>query len=93
MRARLIIEGAAFGPEVVRAAGAAFDAGWAEIAERFSAEVHGEIREQLATAIILAAREDSTDADVLRRSGLAAMARSYPNRFASPPTDASGTGD
>jgi hypothetical protein len=91
MRARLIIEGAAFGPETLRVAGVAFDAAWAEIAERFSSEVTGEIREQLATAIILAAREDSTDADVLRRSGLAAMARNYPHRFAMPPTEASGT--
>jgi len=84
MRARRIIEGAAFGPEVVRAASAAFEAAWKEIAGCFSAEMHGDVREHLATSIISAARPDSTDADGLLRAGLSAMARSYPYHLATP---------
>jgi hypothetical protein len=92
MRARRIIEGAAFGPDVVRTASTAFEAAWAEIAGRFSAEMHPEVREHLATSIISAAREDSTDAEVLRRAGLAAMARAYPHQFpVSPREEASAT--
>jgi hypothetical protein len=97
MRARRIIEGATFGPQVVRAASAAFDAAWVEIADRFDTEMHGEVREHLASSIISAAREDSADADMLRRAGLSAMARGYPRHFAIPPdqssTGASGTDD
>jgi hypothetical protein len=35
MRARQLIDGAAFGPEAVKAIGDAFDAAWAEIAWNF----------------------------------------------------------
>ena len=94
MPARRTIEGAVFGPEVVRAASIAFEAAWAEIAEHFGAEMHGEVREHLATSIISAAREDSTDAEVLRRAGLAAMARAYPQHLRGPSrAEASGTED
>ena len=34
MRARQLIDGASFGPEALKAIGDAFDAAWAEIAER-----------------------------------------------------------
>ena len=95
MRARRIIEGAAFGPEVIEAARAAFDAAWAEIADRFGTELREAARERLATAIISAARENSTNVDMLRRVGLDAMARDYPQRLAArPPRDeANGTDD
>ncbi len=72
---------------MVRAASAAFESAWAEIAGRFSADTHDEARERLASLIISAAREDSIDADVLRRVGLAAMARAYPHHFAMSPLD------
>ena len=84
MRARRIIEGAAFGPEVVRLAIEAFEAAWAEIAERFDPVEHEAIRERLAVAIISAARAGSNDANQLRVAGLGAMGRAYPERFASP---------
>jgi hypothetical protein len=96
MRARRIIEGAAFGPDTVQAASAAFESAWAEIAGEFSAEMHADVREHLATSIISAVRADTTDVDVLLRAGLGAMARRYPQHFASSPAqsdkDSSGTG-
>lgn len=67
MRARRIIEGAAFGPEVIRTAIEAFEAAWSEIAERFDVAEHGEARESLATAIISSVREDSRNAESAQR--------------------------
>jgi hypothetical protein len=81
MRARRIIEGSAFGPEVIRTASEAFEAAWNEIADRIDPGSHEEAREALATAIIAATREDSSDAEVLRGAGLRAMARIYPDRL------------
>lgn len=83
MRARRIIEGAAFGPEVLRTATEAFDKAWEEIAHRFDASSREDARVILATSIISAARENSSNPDVLRGAGIAAMARAYPGRFAS----------
>ena len=48
MRARRIIEGASFGPEVVKVASDAFEAAWAEIAARFDPSMHEAVRENLA---------------------------------------------
>lgn len=84
MRARRIIEGAAFGPEVIRVAVEAFEEAWSEIADRFDASSHASAREVLANAIISAVRVDSADAQVLRGAGLRAMARAFPDRFTSP---------
>jgi len=83
MRARRIIEGSAFGPEVIRVASEAFETAWSEIAGRFDPTSHDGVRETLATAIISATRADSTDAELLRRTGLEAMARAFPEQFAS----------
>jgi hypothetical protein len=88
MKARRIIEGAAFGPEGIRAAGTAFDAAWGEIADRFGADMHGEARDHLAASIISAARDDSADVEALRRAGLTAMARHYPLHLIAPTTPA-----
>ncbi len=70
MRARRIIDGAAFGPEVIRTASKAFEAAWREVADRFDANTHEAAWESLAKAIISAIREDSLDSDVLRGAGL-----------------------
>jgi hypothetical protein len=78
MRARRIIEVAAFGPEVVGAAGAAFDAAWNEITVHFDAETREEAREHLAKSIISAAQAGCTDVDELRKAGLDSMAQRYP---------------
>ncbi len=87
MRARRIIEGAAFGPEVIRAACEAFEAAWSEIADLFDASTQETARDLLATSIISAVRGDSSDPDVLRRAGLRAIERAYPERFHSEPPD------
>jgi len=84
VRARRIIEGASFGPEVIRTAVQAFEDAWVEIADRFDRSSHASAREVLANAIISAVRTDSADAQVLRGAGLRAMARAFPERFASP---------
>jgi hypothetical protein len=81
MRARRIIEGSAFGPDVIRTATAAFEAAWAEIADRIDEGLHEKARETLAAAIIAATREDSADVDLLRGAGLRAMARAFPDRL------------
>lgn len=81
MRARRIIEGSAFGPDVIRTATEAFEAAWNDIADRIDESLHAEAREALATAIIAATREDSADAELLRGAGLRAMARAFPDRL------------
>jgi len=78
MRAHRIIEGSAFGPEVIRTATKAYEAAWSEIADRIDPGSHEEARDALARAIIAATREDSTDAELLRGAGLRAMARAFP---------------
>ena len=83
MRARRIIEGAAFGPEVIRTASAPFEAAWKEIADRFDGGSQENARELLASSIISAVRPDSCDPEALRRAGLQAMTRAFPDRFAS----------
>jgi hypothetical protein len=89
MRARRIIEGASFGPEVLKVASDAFEAAWHEIAERFDPSMHEAVRENLAQVIISATREDSRDVELLRAGGLRALARLYPTQFAPPQSDAS----
>lgn len=84
MRARRIIEGAAFGPEAIRSAIAAFEAAWSEIADRFDATDHETAREVLANSIISALREDSRDPEVLRGVGLRSMEWAFPSLFALP---------
>lgn len=95
MRARRIIEGAAFGPEVIRTAIEAFEDAWNEIADHFEVAARDGARQMLATAIIAAARPDSTNAELLKGAGLRAMARAYPERFAAQQEDkaAGGVGE
>lgn len=82
MPVRRINEGAALGPEVLKAAGEAFDSAWSEIAERFDANSCATAREVLATSIISAAREERANSELLRRAGFSAIARAFPDRFA-----------
>ena len=81
MRARRIIEGSAFGPEVIRIAVEAFEGAWSQIADRFDANEHEAARETLAALIISSTRETSRDVHLLRGAGLRAMARAFPGRF------------
>jgi hypothetical protein len=61
MRARQLIDGAAIGPEAVKAIGEAFDAAWAEIAGNFGNDPLNieAARLKLATALISIASEDT----------------------------------
>jgi hypothetical protein len=79
MRARHLIDGAAFGPEALKAIGEAFDAAWAEIAQNFgSVQIDiDNARFRLATALLSVANEDSRDVEVLKRAALQRMALDY----------------
>jgi hypothetical protein len=81
MRARRIIEGAMFGPDVLNVVRQAFEECWQELAGSFSPSEHEDAREVLARAVMSAAREDSADPLPLREAGMQAMRRSYPVRF------------
>jgi hypothetical protein len=82
MHARQLIDGAAFGPETLKAIGEAFDAAWAEIARNFG-DVPVDIdnaRYRLATALLSVASEESRDVEVLKRAALQRMALDYTRR-------------
>lgn len=84
MRARRIIEGAAFGPEVLNLAMQAFNETWAHIAHLFSPDEHEDARETLARAVMSATRGDSANTAAIKEAALSAMQRSYPLRFGGP---------
>jgi len=79
MKARKLIDGAAFGPDVVRALGQAFDEAWTQIADNFGSEpkVVEDARVRLAEAVLSVASENSTDVAV---GALQAMAKNYRTR-------------
>jgi hypothetical protein len=79
MRARQLIDGAAFGPAAVKAIGEAFDAAWAEIAGNFG-NVPTDIdnaRYRLASALLSVASEESRGVEVLKCVALQVMALNY----------------
>jgi hypothetical protein len=78
MEARRIIDGAAFGPEVLQVIRDAFDDAWRNIEIRFPVYMHLEARKMLAKAVMSAAREDSSDSAMIRDAAVRAMRRSYP---------------
>jgi hypothetical protein len=80
--ARQLIDGASFGPEALKAIGAAFDAAWTEIAGNFGddAEDVEKARLRLAKALLSIANDDSRDIDVLKRAALQRMALDYRRR-------------
>jgi len=81
-KARQLIDGASFGPEALKAVGAAFDAAWSEIAGNFGddpADVE-KARLRLANALLSIADEDSRDVEVLKRAALQRMALDYRRR-------------
>jgi len=79
MRARSLIDGAAYGPEALKAMGQAFDEAWREIAGNFGNDQHEieRARFRLATALLSVACEDSCDVEVLKNGALQAMALAY----------------
>jgi hypothetical protein len=92
MRARRIIEGSAFGPDVLKVVRQAFDEAWASIANKFLPHEHEVAREALALAMMSATRDDTSDIAMLREAGIRAMHLCYPKRFGRvPPSGQSGT--
>jgi hypothetical protein len=80
--ARRLIDGASFGPEELKAIGAAFEAAWAEIAGNFgddAADIE-KARLRLAKAMLSVANEESRDVDALKRGALQRMALDYCHR-------------
>jgi len=79
MKARRLIDGAAFGPEKLKAMGEAFDQAWAQIAGNFgdSPTQVENARLRLADALLSVATEESTDVAALKDGALQAMAMDY----------------
>jgi hypothetical protein len=77
VKARQLIDGAAFGPDALRAISDAFDAAWAEIAGNFRNDplTIEAARLWLAKAMLSIASEDSRDVEALKRAALERMAR------------------
>lgn len=78
MRARKLVEGAAFDPATVAVAVAAFDGAWAEISAQYTepAEVDT-ARVLLAKAVLSVTSEDSRDVDVLKAAALQVIASDF----------------
>jgi hypothetical protein len=79
MKARRLIDGAAFGPEALEAIGQAFDAAWVEIAGNFGSD-SGQVeaaRLKLANAMLSIAHEDSRNVEVLKQAALERIALDY----------------
>jgi hypothetical protein len=79
LEAKQFIDGASFGPDVLKVMGDAFESAWAEIANNFSNDlVHVEAALlKLATALLSVASENSRNAHVLCRAALLRMAIIY----------------
>ena len=76
MKARKLIDGAAFGPDALKAIGQAFDEAWQEIAGNFRDDPQDieRARLQLANAVLSIAHEDSRNVEVLKDAALQRMA-------------------
>jgi hypothetical protein len=79
MKARQLIDGASFGPEVLKAIAQAFDDAWAAIESHFGTDPYDieRARMRLAEAVLSIASEDSRDVTTLKIGGLEAMALHY----------------
>jgi hypothetical protein len=79
MKARSLIDGAAVGPGVVKAAGQAFDEAWAEIAAYFAGDpiTRESARLNLANAVLSVTTETDLDVKVLKKTALQVLARTY----------------
>jgi hypothetical protein len=74
MRARELIDHAAFGPDALKVIGQAFDEAWQEIAGNFGDRQDIEAgRFRLANAVLSIAQEESRNAESLKHAALARM--------------------
>jgi len=74
-----LIDGISFGPDALKAIGAAFEAAWRDIADNFSHEPSAieAARRKLAAAVLSIASEDSRNVEALRKAALVRMALDY----------------
>ena len=77
MKARALIEGAAYGPDTLKTMTQAFDKAWASIAHHFENEETVRARERLAHAVLAVADADARDVDALKCIALKVLALSY----------------
>lgn len=83
MRTKRIIEGVAFGPDVLNVLRQAFDEAGSAVADNFKPHEHENAREILAHSIMRMTRDDTNDGAILKQAGTRAMRLAYPSRFAS----------
>jgi hypothetical protein len=75
MRARELIDGAAFGPDALKVIAQAFDEAWQEIEGNFGDPQDIEVsRFRLANAVLSIAQEDSRNVEALKHAALQRMA-------------------
>lgn len=79
MKAREIIFGASYGPQVLHVIGKAFDDAWAQIQHHFDGNMlqAEQARQKLAHAVLAVAQENSSDPDDLKNKALQVMAMNY----------------
>ena len=82
MKARALIEAAAFGPETVTAMGEAFNRTWARIKRIFgnTPDAVETARTRLAEAILSVATEGNTDVEDLKNRAIVELAKHYSSR-------------
>jgi len=82
MTARQLVDGAAYGPDALKAVGQAFDEAWASIAGNFGDEPSEveRARLKLASALLSIAGEESRNVEVLKNAALQVMALDYRKR-------------
>ena len=74
-----LVESAPYTPAILAVLRRAFDGGWDEIAHHFDGDARAEqaARTRLAYAVLVVAREDSNDAERLKREAMEVMALTY----------------
>jgi hypothetical protein len=75
MQAWALIEDSAFGPDAIKVMGQAFDEAWEDIACNYSDVLREGARLQLASAILLIAKDGNLDVATLKKAGIDAMTR------------------
>jgi hypothetical protein len=74
MRAWVLIEDSAFGPEDIKVIGQAFDEAWEDIAGNFSDVLREGAQLRLATALLSIAKDnDELDVATLKKAAIEAM--------------------
>jgi hypothetical protein len=82
MKARRLIESSLYEPETLDVIFRGFDDAWSEIADHFGTDPRSieDARARLAHACLIVSREDSDDAERIKRDALQVMALAYRTR-------------